>query len=300
MARGAVSALVLAVAFPLYWVAVSSLAPEARLFAEPSLLPDRIVLDHYTALFRDRNFWVPIRNSLVVAGSTTLLCLVLGAPCAYALARLRFRGKALLLSFVLAVAMFPQISIVSPLYLLLRTVGLLDTYPGLVLPYLTFAMPLAVWLLTVDGGGTGGAVAVDADGRIGLALAQEFDREQFEGMEPYFESYADYARERLDRLPSEIIEPHLADTESAADVESLPQIPEEAIDEKIRHVKAIMLEETDFDRASNASYGAGSILDPFLEAAQEGDAPANVISDNDHEFAIKTAFNAVKQRDGMG
>lgn len=148
VARGAVAALVLAVAFPLYWVVVSSLMPEARLFAEPSLVPDRIILDHYLALFRERQFWVPVRNSLVVGGVTTLCCLVLGAPCAYALARLRFRGKAVLLSFVLAVSMFPQISIVSPLYLLLRSVGLLDTYPGLVLPYLTFTMPLAIWLLT--------------------------------------------------------------------------------------------------------------------------------------------------------
>ena len=72
---------------------------------------------------------------------------LLGAVCAYALARLRFRGKTLMLAFVLAVSMFPQISIVSPLYLLLRELRLLNTYPGLVLPYLTFAMPLTIWLL---------------------------------------------------------------------------------------------------------------------------------------------------------
>lgn len=122
-------------------------------------------------------------------------------------------------------------------------------------------------------------------------------REQFEGMEVYFESYADHVRDRIEaRFPDSLVEPYLV-SEPPEDEESLPPIPEEAIDEKIRHVKAIMLEETDFDRASNATYDAGSILDPFLEAAQEGDAPANVISDNDHEFAIKTAFNAVKQRD---
>jgi ABC-type glycerol-3-phosphate transport system permease component len=107
-----------------------------------------VVLDHYRALFEERDFWVPIRNSLVVAGATTALCLLIGAPCAYALARLAFRGRALVLAFILAVSMFPQISIVSPLYLLLREVGLIDTLPGLILPYLTFALPLAVWLLT--------------------------------------------------------------------------------------------------------------------------------------------------------
>jgi ABC-type glycerol-3-phosphate transport system permease component len=90
---------------------------------------------------------VPIRNSLVVALNTTLLCVTLGSLCAYALARLHFRWKAPLLGFILAVTMFPQIAIVSPLYLLLRELGLINTYPGLVLPYLTFAMPLTVWLL---------------------------------------------------------------------------------------------------------------------------------------------------------
>jgi ABC-type glycerol-3-phosphate transport system permease component len=126
---------------------VSSLIPEARLFAGAPLVPTDLTLDHYRALFRERGFLVPIRNSLVVAASTTLLCVSLGSLCAYAVARLSFPGKGLVLAFVLAVAMFPQISIVSPLYLLLRELGLINTYPGLVLPYLTFAMPLAVWLL---------------------------------------------------------------------------------------------------------------------------------------------------------
>jgi ABC-type glycerol-3-phosphate transport system permease component len=139
--------LVLAAVFPLYWALVSSLTPEARLFEKPSLWPREIVLDHYRALFAERAFWVPVRNSLVVAGTTTLFCVVVGAFCAYALARLQFRGKAPILGFILAVSMFPQISVVSPLYLLLRGLRLINTYPGLILPYLTFAMPLTVWLL---------------------------------------------------------------------------------------------------------------------------------------------------------
>lgn len=146
-AAGLTAVLVLALAFPFYWAVVSSLTPGAELFDAPSLLPDRIVLDHYRALFRERDFWTPIRNSLVVAGATTVLCVALGTPCAYALARFELPAKGAILGFVLAVAMFPQISIVSPLYLSLRAVGLIDTYPGLVLPYLTFAMPLTVWLL---------------------------------------------------------------------------------------------------------------------------------------------------------
>ncbi len=139
--------LVAAILFPLYWAVLSSLTPENRLFAAPSLAPRELVLDHYRALFHERDFWTPVRNSLVVAGTTTVLSVVLGTVCAYALARLRFRGKGAMLAFVLAVSMFPQISMVSPLYLLLRELRLLNTYPGLVLPYLTFAMPLTIWLL---------------------------------------------------------------------------------------------------------------------------------------------------------
>jgi ABC-type glycerol-3-phosphate transport system permease component len=139
--------LVIASAFPLYWAVLASFTPEARLFQAPSLVPRELVLDHYRALFTERNFWIPIRNSLVVAGATTVFCVTLGAFCAYALARLQFRGKTILLGFILAVGMFPQISVVSPLYLLLRSLHLINTYPGLVLPYLTFAMPLTVWLM---------------------------------------------------------------------------------------------------------------------------------------------------------
>jgi ABC-type glycerol-3-phosphate transport system permease component len=139
--------LVIASAFPFYWAILASFTPEARLFQGPSLVPRELVLDHYRALFTERNFWVPIRNSLVVAGTTTAFCVAVGALCAYALARLNFRGKSLLLGSILAVGMFPQISVVSPLYMLLRELRLINTYPGLVLPYLTFAMPLTVWLL---------------------------------------------------------------------------------------------------------------------------------------------------------
>jgi ABC-type glycerol-3-phosphate transport system permease component len=140
-------ALVAAGLFPLYWMLIASITPEAQLFGTPSLLPTTFVTEHYRALFAERAFWIPIRNSLIVAGATTALSVTLGGACAYALARLPIRGKPLLLAMVLAVTMFPQISLVSPLYLLLRWLGLINTYPGLVLPYLTFAMPLTIWLL---------------------------------------------------------------------------------------------------------------------------------------------------------
>lgn len=143
----AVVLLVLATAFPLYWTLVSSLTPEAKLLEPAELVPSGMTLDHYRGLFTERDFWTPIKNSLIVAGTTTLFCVSIGSLCAYALARLQFSGKTVILAFILAVSMFPQITIVSPLYMLLKKIGLINTYPGLILPYLTFAMPLTVWLL---------------------------------------------------------------------------------------------------------------------------------------------------------
>src|SRR3982074_3269290 len=91
--------LMLFTLFPFYWAIVASLTPEAALFRDPSLWPTHIILDHYRALFHDREFITPIRNSLVVAGTTTLFCLTVGTLAAYALARLEFRGKAPIMAF---------------------------------------------------------------------------------------------------------------------------------------------------------------------------------------------------------
>jgi ABC-type glycerol-3-phosphate transport system permease component len=133
--------------FPAYWMLAASLTPDAHLFDAPRLVPEAMVWDHYRALFDERDFWLPVRNSMIVAGTTTVVTVPLATLAAYAFARLRFRGKRALLALVLAVSMFPQVALVSPLFVLLRALRLIDTFPGLVLPYLTFAMPLAMWLL---------------------------------------------------------------------------------------------------------------------------------------------------------
>ena len=139
--------LTAALVLPLLWAVLASFTPEQRLFGGGPILRS-LTSEHYRAIFVERSFWLPIRNSLIVALSTTAMSLLLGAPCAYALARLPLKGHQFVLAFVLAVSMFPQIAMVPSLYLMLRGVRLLDTYPGLVLPYLTFALPLAVWLLS--------------------------------------------------------------------------------------------------------------------------------------------------------
>jgi len=134
-------------AAPLAWIALASLGPDAGVFAGGTGVAD-LSLANYRALVADRGFLLAVRNSLVVAGLTTAIALPLAACCAYALARLPFRGRGPLLALLLAVSMFPQISVVAPLFLVLRELHLINTYPGLVLPYVTFTTPLAVWLLT--------------------------------------------------------------------------------------------------------------------------------------------------------
>ena len=101
--------LIAALLFPLYWMLVSSVTAESQIFESPSLVPLGPSLDHYRALFDERNFLVPIRNSLIVAGLTTMVTIPVAALCAYALARLHMRGKSALLALVLAISMFPQI-----------------------------------------------------------------------------------------------------------------------------------------------------------------------------------------------
>jgi multiple sugar transport system permease protein len=89
-----------------------------------------------------------LKNSLIVSAATTLFSLAIGSFAAYALARLRFSGKKIILALILSVSMFPHIATLSPMFLFLREMKLLNTYTGLVLPYTTFAMPLTIWILT--------------------------------------------------------------------------------------------------------------------------------------------------------
>ncbi len=134
--------------FPVYWMVVSSLTPEADLFTSRPLVPTTATLTHYRGLFDERGFLVPIGNSLIVAALTTAIGVPVATLCAYALTRLQIRGASWLLALILSVSVFPQVSVLPALYLILRELSLINTYPGLVLPYLSLSTPLAVWLLT--------------------------------------------------------------------------------------------------------------------------------------------------------
>ena len=104
--------------------------------------------ENYDQIFSENTFNAALVNSLGIAAIATLISIVLAAMAAYALARLDFAGKAIILSGALAVAMFPPISIVGSLFDMWRAIGLYDTWPGLILPYMTFTLPLAIYTLS--------------------------------------------------------------------------------------------------------------------------------------------------------
>ncbi|MDK2946136.1 carbohydrate ABC transporter permease [Geotoga petraea] len=134
--------------FPFWWAIRSSFTSNTFLFTKDfSLLPPEWTFDHYIGVFREHNFLRNILNSIIVAGSTTLFSLVLGSFAGYAVARLKIPGKVLIMGSILAVSMFPQVSILGGLYQLLRSMGLIDTYPGLIIPYTAITLPLTTWIL---------------------------------------------------------------------------------------------------------------------------------------------------------
>ena len=143
----AVAAIVLFCLFPFYWLINTSLKTGADL-SGANLLPPNPTLDNYTSIFEDTAFTKALRNSAIVSLITTILSLIVGSFCAYALARLRIRFKFAILAIVLTITTFPQITIAAPIFKLWRDIGLYNTIPGLVIPYLTFALPLAIYILT--------------------------------------------------------------------------------------------------------------------------------------------------------
>jgi multiple sugar transport system permease protein len=132
---------------PVVWVASLSLKSGTGL-ADRHFFPRTLALDNYRAVFEDPQFPAALANSLGIGLIATLLAVVLGALAAYAIVRLRFPGKTLVLGTALAVAMFPPIAVIGPLFNLWRLLGLFDTWAGLILPYMSFTLPLAIWTLS--------------------------------------------------------------------------------------------------------------------------------------------------------
>ena len=133
--------------FPIYWIATASLKTELSLYAKPPEWLFAPVLDNYRRVLTNIPFLQYVSNSLVVAIGTTLGSLVLGVLAGYGFARFRFRGSDAVRFLVLVTRMAPRMALVVPYYLMMQKLGLLDTYTGLLVAYVSFALPFSIWLL---------------------------------------------------------------------------------------------------------------------------------------------------------
>jgi trehalose/maltose transport system permease protein len=142
-----VAIIVMVSVFPLYYAVVTSLESGAALF-EVNYLPAALDWSNYRAVFREQPFGRNILNSVMVATGVVLVGLALSVTASFALARIPFRGRTLLLMTLLAVAMFPQVAVLSGLFELVRTLGLYNSLGSLGLSYMIFTLPFTTWVLT--------------------------------------------------------------------------------------------------------------------------------------------------------
>jgi trehalose/maltose transport system permease protein len=133
--------------FPFLYALISSFRPSNELFST-DLIPKSYTWDHYKGVFADARFIKSLVNSVIISGSTVVIALAMGSLCAYALGRLPFRFKGGVLYLVLTMTMFPQIAVLSGLFVMLKTLGLFNTRPGLVMTYLIFTLPFTIWVMT--------------------------------------------------------------------------------------------------------------------------------------------------------
>ena len=132
---------------PVAWIISLSLKPPDKL-TDGKFFPRNPTFDNYTKIFDDPQFPAALRNSIGIALIATLLAVTLAMFAAYAIVRLDFPGKKIVLTGALAIAMFPPVSIIGPLFNMWRSLHLFDTWFGLIIPYMTFTLPLAIWTLS--------------------------------------------------------------------------------------------------------------------------------------------------------
>lgn len=136
------------IALPLYWLIASAFKTPANVGASPpQYFPHPLSTANFSVAFSQYTFGRYILNSVIVAVVATALVLVLGSLAGYAMGRLPMRGKFTVLVLLLMIAVFPEIAVVVPLYVLLRDVGWLNSYQALIIPYTAFYLPFAIWIL---------------------------------------------------------------------------------------------------------------------------------------------------------
>jgi multiple sugar transport system permease protein len=144
----AVNLLVLLYALvPVLWITSLSFKP-AGTIQDGRFIPQQWTLDNYRGIFRTDAFTSALINSIGIGLIATVIAVILGTMAAYAIARLDFPGKKVLVGVALLIAMFPQISLVSPLFEIMRSINLFDTWAALIIPYITFSLPLAIYTLS--------------------------------------------------------------------------------------------------------------------------------------------------------
>jgi len=144
----AASILLLVWVFPLLWAIVVSLKSENEVLAyPPNVIFDPIAQNYKDALFGDVSIVSSLVTSTIVATSTTVFTIVLAVPAAYAFARLRLPAKRTLGFYTLATQMVPPVGLLIPYFLILNRIHWLDTYQGMIVVYLTFSLPFAIWLM---------------------------------------------------------------------------------------------------------------------------------------------------------
>ncbi len=145
---GAANVLVVLIAIiPVLWL-VSLSFKDPSTITDGSFIPHKWTTENYRGIFGQTIFTHALINSIGIALIATVLGVVFGAMAAYAIARLDFPGKQVLLASALLIAMFPPISLVNPMFNLWREIGLFDTWPGLIIPYMTFSLPLSIYVLS--------------------------------------------------------------------------------------------------------------------------------------------------------
>jgi multiple sugar transport system permease protein len=133
---------------PFVWMLLTSVKPNADLAVFPvQYLPSRLTGEHYQTLIRRTSFAVNLLNSLVIACGAVALGLATSVPAAYAFSRFRFLGRRMLMTSFLVINMFPIVLLIIPLFVLMRTLGLIDTFVGVIIGHSTFSIPFSIWML---------------------------------------------------------------------------------------------------------------------------------------------------------
>ncbi|WP_068087846.1 carbohydrate ABC transporter permease [Polycladidibacter stylochi] len=142
-----VALIVVVSVFPFYYAIITSFRGGTELFSA-SVLPNSVNIRNYISIFEEQPFGTNILNSILVATTVVTISLALAVTASYALARIHFKGRGLLLMTILSVSMFPQVAILSGMFELIRALGIYNSLPGLIVPNTVLTLPFTVWVLT--------------------------------------------------------------------------------------------------------------------------------------------------------